>query len=251
MKSGCALSESHVQPDTAEVWARATGSIRKHLANRKGQVLVERIDEDGAIYLEELVAPEAKFEVVSATRDVDPTTLATSPNGVWKKAEALGWKINASRSVTRHEPVFILKDGKPRKDGTQARQGDVRTPTHDETHLVITAVDALRTTGFAGSWDDGKPTGFRIVDPVGIPIENYVDYWRRKESIKPKDDYNDGTDRIVHRHFFDKITPFNDWLTDWLEILAPESAPKRKAPKTKPTVDETIAAPMLIGEWNG
>lgn len=225
------MSESHAQPDTAEVWARATGSIRKHLAERRGGV-----DED---------APEPSFEVISSTREVDPATLPTSAKSVYKKTHALGWNIEMGQSVTRHDPVFYASDGKV------ARQGDVKVPAHDETHLVITAVDSHRTTGFAAMWDDGKPTGFRIVDPVGIPIENYVDYWRLKESVRPKDDYNDGSDRIVNRHFFEKITPFNDWLTDWLELLAPEAAPKRKAAKSKLTADESIAAPMLIGEWNG
>jgi hypothetical protein len=217
---------------TDEVWTNAMASVQRHLAERRGGV-----DED---------APEPSFEVIESTREVDPATLPTSAKSVLKKATALGWNIEMGQSVTRHDPIFYMKDGAERKDGSQARQGDVRTPAHDETHLVIAAVDKGRTTGFSATWDDGKPSGFRIVDPVGIPIENFVDHWRLKESVKPKDDYNDGTDRIVHRHFFEKITPFNDWLTDWLELLAPESAPKRKA--AKKTKEENL---LEGADWNG
>lgn len=215
-----------------EVWTNAMASVQRHLAERRGGV-----EED---------APEPTFEVISSTREVNPATMPTSARGVLKKATALGWKIEMGQSITRHDPIFIMKDGAVRKDGSQARQGDIRTPAHDETHLVITAVDEHRTTGFAATWDDGKPSGFRIVDPVGIPIENFVDYWRLKESVKPKDQYNDGTDRILHRHYFEKITPFSNWLTDWLEILAPESAPKRKAPRK--AKDEVL---FEGGDWNG
>jgi hypothetical protein len=183
---------------------------------------------------------ETPDSVVVSSSNPEPKDLASSPRGIYGKAVALGWTVTLDASVTRHKDVLMAEDGK------EKRKGDVKTPAHNEEHLWLTAVDSTHKLGFLAEWLDGKPVGFLVQDPVGVPVENFVDYWRLKESVKPTGHYNDGTDRIVNRHYFNKITPFTDWLTDWLELLAPESAPKRKAPK-KPK-DELL---LEGGDWDG
>jgi hypothetical protein len=178
----------------------------------------------------------------------DPADFGLSARKAHKHALSLDWEIHLSASTTHHPAVLMVGDGK------EKQRGEVKTPAKDIDHLWIAAVDSHRRTGFIAEYLDGKFVGARVKDPVGIPVENFVDYDVGKERYSPGwrevETYNDGTERLEHDYYFRQATPFLEWLIDWLEILAPEKAPKRKAPPAPKATAEEFDLSLLKGnQW--
>lgn len=231
-----------------EEWQGVRRSIAAHLAGKKGQMTREYIDEDGAIQIEVLDREEASFQVIESTTRIDPGTLTRSPKGLLSHIAPLNWSVTFSSSRTHHDPVFILKDGKEKKDGTRSLAGDLLYAEKEVTHLLIAAVDNRYRVGFIAQWHDNGFGNAMVQDPIGIPRENYVDYWKAKEGPRPVADYNDGSSRVEHRFLFTKMGDFETWIDDWIKIIAPESYVEPKPKAVKKTKDEQL----LDGtEWAG
>lgn len=235
-------------------WAPIRAMLQERAAARKGMVLREVVDEaDGTV---QLVAEEVErtpaFRVTSKIA-IDPTTLMRSPKGIYLKVAAMGWTLAVRQTTTHHEAALMMKDGKVQKDGSQRMQGDVKTPAKDATHLFMQAFDRERRLAFTASWLDGGFESAIVWDLlVGVPVENFFDYSRLKDGIRPIGDYNDGTDRIAHKLHFAAMTPFVEWLDDWVGIIAPEFFEKK--PKTirktkEEKADERALKPLELGEW--
>ena len=209
---------------------------------------------------------EPAFTIISTT---DEPILTASPKSILKKAHDLGWKVQVRGSVTHHEPVLMMSDGKDKQ------RGEVKTPAHDKTHIFMRASHPKGQVGFQACWTDGKFVSGQIIDPLGFEVENWADYSpasirqvkdepatafkARKEQIEYRAqmmayDYNDQTYRTEHRKLTSKATELTDWLHQWLAIVNPDALPKPKAapkPKTaQPTEQDQALAPLQIGEWH-
>lgn len=191
------------------------------------------------------------FEVVSIESHVDIGTLSASPKSAAKKAEDLGWLVQANTSVTRHPDLLMVNDGKDRQ------RGDVKVPAHDEHHVFMLAIHPTGKVGFKAMWSDGKFDHAFLLDPLGIQVENWIDYspssselrrakdepqWAFEARVKAAKEraewmswtYNDGSFRKEHRHLVIKATTLTDWLSDWLAVVNPSKAPKARPKKAEP-----------------
>lgn len=235
-------------------WSTVRAHLQAHVASKRGQSFTEYIDEDGIRQIRvDDVERAAKFHVVSSVEFTGKLPL--SPKKVNVRAAAMGWEISVQQTVTHHENTYMAKDGKVRQDGTQSFQGELKKAAHDQTHLYMTVVSETYKVAFVASWLDNGFEGARIRDSVGVPVENYVEYGRLEDSVKPVGYYNDGTMRIEHDYYFKTATPFMLWLEDWVGLIAPEFFEKQKkkaVPKTKQEkADDKAIAPLETGEWIG
>lgn len=180
-----------------------------------------------------------------------------------KKATDLGWNVQ-HRITIIHVPDLILEN-----DGATGQRGDVRTPAHDEVWATVAAVHPQGHFGFKASWRDRKFVDAQIADPLGIPVENWVDYSPSSNSLRrAKDepaqahrqrvqdaehtaarrawDYNDGSQRLEKRHFTKKATVLTNWLNDLLLVTNPSKAPKPRKPKN-PEPEYPV---LQLEEWS-
>lgn len=180
-----------------------------------------------------------------------------------KKAHDLGWDAQY-RAIVIHVPDVLMES-----DGATGQRGEVRTPAHDEVWVTVTAVHPDRVFGFKASWRDRKFVDAHIIDPLGIPVENWIDYTPSSNQLRRAKDeparahqqrvaeiqgtatrraweYNDGTFRDEKRHYTKKATVLTTWLNDLLLVINPSKAPKPK--KQKPVKPEQPE--LALTEWS-
>lgn len=195
---GCGLSD----PVTAAVKARFAAKEA-------------RPDEDGST-----------FTVTSITDDVDRAKLPASPKKTLKTVTALGWDVLALRRTVTHHPAVLMQS-----DGKTGLKGDVKTPERDMEHIFLTAADDTRQIAFEASWLDHKFEDAIVRDPLGIPVELFVDYApsvERKKTLgveyavsqgEHRDyEYNDGVSHLAKTHYMKTSTELDAWLNDWLAV---------------------------------
>lgn len=214
---------------------------------------------------EAVAEPVEAFHITEEAVEIAASDLGTSPKGIHTRATRLGWEVTVRRSRTHHEDVPFLNDGKT------GQRGEVKTAAHERRHYSLVAIDSTRKVGFSAMWTgkgaDGKTAAFIdaiVVDPVGMPVELYVDYdlgsvitkargcgeAKAREFVETCDrDYNDGKSYLCKRFMLKSAADLVDWLNDWtemagLEVIVPK--PKKvKTPEPEPTGLELIA----LGEW--
>ena len=190
------------------------------------------------------------FTVTEYATEIALTDLGPSPKSICVKAAALGWETTIRRSVTHHEAVRLLNDGKT------GQKGDVKTAAHDRRHYFIASIDPTHRVGFTATWQgkgEGKSASFIdaiVIDPLGIPTELYGDYSKYPPELAEQCDvlYNDGMSFLDKRHLMSTTAEFVDWLTDWQELAGIKVT--RKAPrKVKEKIVDAGISLIDAGVW--
>jgi len=215
-------------------------------------------------------APEAlvRGHVIDPMARAALVDLPSRAKAVGLAAEAMKWSVSAWRSTFMVAEVLYLADSpQDAKDPHQA--GEVRFPACSERRYWVEARHPEAALGFRALWagkGEGSGGDFDhaiVVDPLGIPVENYVDYtidktrarelqWSERQRVEHGRELNfrinDGSSRMEKRYLFHKATDFMLWMDDWLTQLAPDH--KTLAPKTR--VKKTVDEQLLSGEdWHG
>lgn len=194
----------------------------------------------------------------AARIDESVVKLPLGPRSVVAAARALGWETRAFGSAVTFPPVKYLAAS----DGHEA--GDVRFPVKEIEHTVIQAKAAGARLGFKATWaTTGSKTSFEsalVYDPLGIFVEEIADYSANEYMVKlhGADEaeqiawtrgatYNQGTLRRGFTVLYQAITPFFEWLNEWLEMQTPTH--KKLGRKVKET---TKPEPLALGdtEWS-
>lgn len=203
---------------------------------------------------EEKVAidPGGHVSIVEPEFPVDVTVLPISPKKVLKALEAAGFTVLPTQGHIHVSPTLRIN---------ASEAGEAGSILYDEKYVTWTRLIGYRTdvkVGFDATWADGQFQSVFIIDPMGMPKENYFDYSYDKNEIKAganpqraKErgwDYNDGTDRIEHRFMLSTSTGFFQWVDDYLRIWAPKVKPL--TPKRKSAVEKEAE---IVGgqEWVG
>jgi len=181
-----------------------------------------------------------------------------------KKATDLGWTVQHS-TVVVHVPDVLMES-----DGATGQRGEIRTPAHDEVWVTVAATHPQGVFGFKASWRDRKFVDAHIIDPLGIPVENWVDYASSSHHLRRVKDepakahqqrvaeaqetalrraweYNDGTFRDEQRHYTKKATVLTTWLNDLLLVMNPSKAPKPKKIAKQAQPEYPV---LLLDEWS-
>lgn len=212
------------------------------------------VGEDG-----EPLEEEPAFVVID--EPFGPLFIPRAARTILKKVVDLGWDVKLLQGTTTlHAPVYMAKDGKPKKDGTQSLRGDLKTAERTKTHLYLSAANIEKKIGFIATWEDGGWAGAIVRDPVGLPVELFADYepnqYQKDHFGKDKaeyvgamrsQEYNDVTWFVTKRKFVKPAAEFSEWLNDWLRIINPKKAPKLKPVEQEPDVEHDILAGM---EWS-
>lgn len=188
--------------------------------------------------------------------------LTGAPATAAKKATDLGW-------VVQHDTAIVhIPDALMESDGATGQKGEVKTPAHDEVWVTVAATHPKGQFGFRANWRDRKFVDAHIADPLGIPVENWIDYSPSANQLRRAKDepvnahqrrvhevqatatrraweYNDGTFRDEKRHYTKKATVLTTWLNDLLLVVNPSKAPKPKKTKPEPEYPE-----LLLEEWS-
>ena len=191
------------------------------------------------------------FTVTESATEIGLADLGPSPKSICARAAALGWETTIRRSVTHHEAVRLLNDGKT------GQKGDVKTAEHDRRHYFIASIDPTHRVGFTATWQgkgEGKSASFIdaiVIDPLGIPTELYGDYSKSPAELAARCDelYNDGMSFLDRRHLMSTSAEFVAWLDDWAELAGIDVT--RKAPrKTKEKIVDQGIGLIEAGEWS-
>lgn len=169
---------------------------------------------------------EPTFTVASVTDDVDRAKLPISPRRILEMVDALGWDVLALRQTVTHHPAELMQN-----DGKTGPKGTAKKPECDVKHIFLVSADATRKIAFEASWLDGRFEDVTMLDPLGIPVELYVDYKptaERKKTLgadyaiehgdRQDREYNDGMSWLAKRHCTRVSGEFNAWLNDWLAV---------------------------------
>ena len=168
------------------------------------------------------------FFVLEPSREVALADLPTSPKKYLKwVSQNPGWQTHAQRSITRHEPVIYAADSKkkPGQEQPENRKGDVRVTARDVEHWGLQAAIVRDRVGYA--W-----------------------FWASWETINGKTTFTGANrwDGFTEEKLLERQAGGFD---EWLRILAPTGAPKKKEPKPEIDPIEPLMAELEKGEWNG
>lgn len=219
-------------------------------------------DEEGAVQLVErpAVAKGRQVTRIAEKRQVALSDLGTSPARVYRAAVEFGLEARAWLVVNAFAPVLYVSDGDDYSAGDVLHEGYVGRS------YIVEAAHMQSRFGFQahylGKGAEGKTAGFesaRIADPLGILVENWVDYtlasragekdFEREYRIQMGEAMNrrinDGTDRVERVRYFYTGGDFTRWFDEWLV----KKDIKPLTPQRKPKATEAD----LIGgaEWRG
>jgi hypothetical protein len=225
----------------------------------------------------EEVERERRVVILEPARRIEPGDLGRSPARIYAAAARLGWGPRAWLTLTRVSAVLFVHDSTQDAKNPHAA-GDVRYEGYDARNYAIEARHPKTRLAFTAFWSgtskDPSPTSAsfssaRVLDPVGVPVENFYEY-KAPATTRHKDEtdasfrnrtrlaeeaaeeanakYNDGSFRNERDHLFTQASPFDRWLDDWLELAnLPTIGRKQRATKT----EKNQAALIEGGEWNG
>ncbi len=208
-----------------------------------------------------MVEPLSEPEVVASWV---PDSFASSPKRILQAIEDLGWTSKAGATRVHHPDTFLVAGD---------RIGELKTAAHDVEHLWIAAKHKQSITGFIAHWTDNRFTDAVLIDPIGIPMENWVDYkapsitrgkdeteqsFERRtlraeqDTYRQNYEYNDGSSRLEHKRLVDSANEFNQWMNDWLELWAPGAkllTIRASRKKVAPTTEQINEAILAGEEW--
>ena len=112
---------------------------------------------------------------------------------------AVGWDVQLAFSRTHTTAEYRANDSerKPGQEAPEHRRGDLRKEAHDTTHWWLSAAFPPLRLGMTAHWVEGvTPKGARSFglqeaccrDPVGMPLENWVDYQPDANALKQAKD---------------------------------------------------------------
>ena len=198
------------------------------------------------------IDPGGHVSIVEPEFPVDVTGLPLSPKKVFKAAETMGFTVRPTQGHIYVSPTLRL---------AASEAGEAGSILYDEKYVTWTRLIGYRAdakVAFDATWADGKFQSVFIIDPMGMPKENYFDYSYDKNEIKAganpqraKErgwDYNDGTDRIEHRFMLSTSTEFFQWVDDYLRIWAPQVKPLTPKRKTREEKVQEQTASLIAGE---
>lgn len=243
---------------------------RVFLAERGGFEIVE--DEDGTQQLVEAAKPdrERHVTVLEPKRRITKEALGIAPKRVFTAAAQLGLEVQAWRILIDVDPVYYVSDSDEKSEKTYSA-GDVRFEGYIGRRYVVDAAHMESRLGFQayylGKGAEGNTASFesaRVHDPLGIDVENWVDYTVDKTRAKALNwteemriqmgmamnaQINDGSMRKEHvRHYFTG-GDFTGWLDEYLALKGIKPLTPQRKPKV--TAEERESALLDGTEWNG
>lgn len=116
-------------------WNQIRAAIAEHRV-RKGR------NPDGSKALKNRIdTGEPMVEVETWGEAVPLAELPTSPKGIYRRAEAAGWRVAAQRSKAHHAATLFQADSEEGAAETDRHErGDVRYPAEDRSHWGVHAV---------------------------------------------------------------------------------------------------------------
>jgi len=213
-------------------------------------------DRDHRDYVPDVVAePANPFTLLEPPRQVDVSTLPTSPKRAFNAALAIGWDARAWMSLGEIAPTFYMS-ASDEDSSSNYTIGDVRFEGYLMRIYTIEAADKAIKLGFraqfigkeyadkrkapAGSFDSA-----RLADPAGIPVPMRFDYQpikvtrgkdaqgrtvetangfaKRQRDARGMADrlnrtMNDGTIWWKTEHLATTASEFDAWLAQWASM---------------------------------
>ena len=228
------------------------------------------VDEEG---VEQLVPVEVeevqRIVVLEPKRRIEISSLGTSPKKLANAAASLGLSVSCWVVVLDIAPTLYKHDAKE-NSGKSHRAGDVLHEGYVGRRYTVEARHPTAALGFQafylGKVAEGNTASFehaRIADPLGIQVENHVDYTRAGQPGESAQDrerriqegmamnrrINDGSMRTEKTRTFKSSGEFTVWLDDYLALAGlPTLTPKRRV---RLTAEEKEAELLKGGEWGG